>query len=208
MIMQPGSSFMQSGLALLSGLDDTDIDWLLSTGTEQSVNAETTLVKQGHAVDSLYLVLQGLLTVTLDSAGGKQLASLGPGHIVGEMSFLENRPASATVRSREDSKLLVLPRTELDAKLRDDTAFAARFYRILAAVTSRRLRELESTLGLWLQDQPTPDEAALHRWENIAQATQEFKQLLIKTGNQLAAQNPASVEKLRSGLNDFARFIT
>src|SRR4051812_19138997 len=95
--MRSGLPFMQSGLTLISELSDTDVEWIFSAGRREKVPAETTVVAEGTQVSSIYLVLQGLLRVYLASLGGKQIALLGVGQIFGEMSFLEDRPASATV---------------------------------------------------------------------------------------------------------------
>src|SRR5687767_4086075 len=105
--MQAGVTFMQSGLILLNELGDADIDWILSAGREEQVAANTVVVAQGSRLQSIYLVLAGLLKVYLSTQGGKELATLGPGQIVGEMSFLEDRPASATVIAVEDSQILI-----------------------------------------------------------------------------------------------------
>src|SRR4051812_44330041 len=107
--MQAGVTFMQSGLILLNELSEADVDWILSAGREEGYAADRIVVSQGSVLDSIYLVLSGLLKVYLGAPGGQQIATLGPGQIVGEMSLLEGRPASATVVAGEESRLLVLP---------------------------------------------------------------------------------------------------
>src|SRR5215204_5767273 len=134
--MQSGVSFMQSGLILLNELRDEDVDWLLIAGRQERLAAGTVLVSQGSRPESMFLVLSGLLKVFLASPGGKELATLGPGQIVGEMSFLENRPATAYVVAVESSQVLVLPREKHDSKLIHDPAFSARLYRALAVAGS------------------------------------------------------------------------
>jgi CRP-like cAMP-binding protein len=56
------------------------------------------------------------------------------------MSFVDNRPPSATVYALEKSVVLAIPRAALLARLNTDPSFAARFYRALSVFLSDRLR--------------------------------------------------------------------
>ena len=73
------------------------------------------------------------------------------------MSFVEDRPPSATVKALASSVVLSIPRVQLAAKLKQDTAFAARFYRALAVFLSFRLRKTVSQLG-YGKSSPTEEE--------------------------------------------------
>jgi CRP-like cAMP-binding protein len=198
---------MQSGLALLSELSDSDVRWIFSAGERKKVPRNAVVVTEGVDVPSIYLVLQGLLRVYVASLGGKEVAALGAGQIFGEMSFLEDRPASATVETLEDSELLVISRPDLDAKLGQSPDFAARLYKALATVTSRRLREMVGTLGRWLEDQPTAEQEMLQRWQTIAEKTQAFKEAILKTEKAMADRSELSGPELEKSFRDFAEFI-
>ena len=52
------------------------------------------------------------------------IAILGPGEIVGEMSFVDARPPSATVKALEDSTVFSLSKPRLNAKLAADPGFS------------------------------------------------------------------------------------
>ena len=64
------------------------------------------------------------------------------GEIMGEMSFIDSAPPSATVQAVEASVVLAIPRKRLSAKLADDIGFAARFYRALSVLLANRLRTI------------------------------------------------------------------
>jgi SAM-dependent methyltransferase len=198
---------MQSGLTLLSELSDADVDWMLLAGKRQRMSSNGVVVTEGTQVNSMYLVLQGLLSVYLPSLGGKELATLGAGQTFGEMSFLEDRPASATVKTLEDTELLVIPRPELAAKLDADPAFAARLYKALAKVTSRRLREMVGTLGRWLEDQPPAEPKTLRRWQEIADKTQQFKKLILSINKAPADAADVLCEELETAWQRFGEFM-
>jgi extracellular factor (EF) 3-hydroxypalmitic acid methyl ester biosynthesis protein len=169
----------QAGFALLNELADSEISWLRAEGETRYCERGALLVQEGSRIETLYLVLSGVLSVTIGGSGGREIAKLGPGQIIGEMSFLEDRPASATVRALEGSEVLALSRAAVETKLRQDTAFSSHLYRGLAVVTSRRLRNVVGQLGRWLETEPIAEDDALARWSEVARRTQEFKAQIV-----------------------------
>lgn len=137
---------MKTVLFLLGELDDDDIDWMIATGDRQEVAAGTVLIREGEPASRLYILLEGSLSVTIAVLQGREIASLLSGDIVGEMSFVDTRPPSATVSAKIDSLVLAISKEQLATRLRLDVAFAARFYRALAISLSSRLRVTVSQL--------------------------------------------------------------
>jgi CRP/FNR family transcriptional regulator, cyclic AMP receptor protein len=137
---------MRKSLILLGILDDSDIEWTLRVGTRQKVTQGTTLIREKEPLDSVYIVLEGSFAVSVGSTNNK-VARLYSGEILGEMSFLDSRPPSATVTAEEDSWVLEIPRVEVRMRMEEEVAFAARFYRALAVFLTTRLRETVSNLG-------------------------------------------------------------
>jgi CRP/FNR family transcriptional regulator, cyclic AMP receptor protein len=138
---------MKKVLFLLGELNDDDIDWLLQIGTRQEVAAGTVLIEEGKPIDALYILLTGTFSVYIAALEEREIARLSSGEIVGEMSFLDSRLPSATVKAVENSLVLSIPRRELTAKLRQDVGFAYGFYRAFAILLSNRLRRIVSQLG-------------------------------------------------------------
>jgi CRP/FNR family cyclic AMP-dependent transcriptional regulator len=141
---------MKKALYMLAAFSDRDFDWLLNAGKRKTVPAESILIKQGESTDALYLVLDGTLLVTASSDSqttSEEIARLGPGEIVGEMSFVDARPPSATVRAAEESSIWVIPRSKLAGKLLQDTEFASHFYQATAVFLSDRLRTTLTQMG-------------------------------------------------------------
>ena len=202
---------MQDALAFLSGLTDDDVTWILETGKEQQVMTGTIIIDEGSQLDSLYIVLSGLFGIRVSTVEG-QLSKLGPGELLGEVSFVENLPASATVTALESSQILVIPRRSLEAKIEADPAFAVRLYKSFACILSRRLRERVDELGRKLSSSsPTEDGATGDRWDRIAGALDEFKVLMHKA-DQAAIKNddvvpdPLALE-IHEKLNSFIIFL-
>lgn len=138
---------MRKVLYILGQLDDADAEWLTLNGTPRRVAAGTTLIEEGKPIDALYIVLEGLFTVTAQAQRGQEVARLGVGEVLGEISFVDSRPPSATVTALQESLVFVLERARLQIKLAEDAHFAARFYRTIAVFLADRLRNTVSSLG-------------------------------------------------------------
>jgi bacteriocin-type transport-associated protein len=138
---------MRKVLFILGQLDDNDVEWLINTGRQEQIPAKRVLIQEGKPIEALYLVLNGLLSVTDTQLGGKELARLGAGEIVGEMSFIDSSPPASTVTALQPSTVLAIPKAALAAKLEEDMRFAAHFYRAIATFLSGRLRTTVGRLG-------------------------------------------------------------
>jgi CRP/FNR family cyclic AMP-dependent transcriptional regulator len=131
---------MRTTIALSEGLRDEDIQWLFQVGEEEAVNPGTALVHEGVRPNAIFIVIRGCFSVGVETFADEPLAKLGVGELIGEISFLEGSPASATIVADEESGVLVVDSRVLNERVREDTAFAARMYRAFALVAERRLR--------------------------------------------------------------------
>lgn len=150
---------MRKVLFLFGQLNDDDVEWMLTAGSRRLVHAGGVLIEQGVPVDALFILLEGKLAVWLRGRNGeRELARLNAGEIVGEMSFVDARPPSATVKALEDSTVFALSKAILTRKLAADSGFAARFYRALAIYLSTTVRERHRDLGTGVRDGETDEE--------------------------------------------------
>jgi bacteriocin-type transport-associated protein len=138
---------MRKVLFILSELADGDVDWMIHNGTKTTVPTGTVLIEEGKPIEVLFVVLDGQLAVSLAALGGQEIARLQSGEILGELSFLDSRPPSASVTAVQDSTVLSIQRASLTEKLEADPAFAARFYRALGVFLASRLRKSQQRLG-------------------------------------------------------------
>jgi CRP/FNR family transcriptional regulator, cyclic AMP receptor protein len=140
---------MRKVLFLFGQLNDDDVEWMLAKGAKRFVPTGSVLIEQGVPVDAVFILLEGRLAVWLKGKRGpeREIARLNAGEIVGEMSFVDARPPSATVRAVEDSTVFSVSKSVLNAKLVTDQGFAARFYRALAIYLSTTVRERHRALG-------------------------------------------------------------
>src|SRR5215207_9747773 len=140
---------MRKVLFLFGQLSDDDLEWMLKAGRKRSLREGHVLIRQGVPVEDVIILLEGRLAVWLKLRQDqeREIARLQAGEIVGEMSFVDARPPSATVKAVEDSTVFGISKAVLSAKLAADQGFAARFYRALAIFLSTTVRERHRALG-------------------------------------------------------------
>jgi len=170
---------MRKALYILGILDDSDANWLATAGKARSIPAGTVIIQQGVPVDSVFIVIDGQLQVY---SGSVEIAKLQVGEIVGEISFVDARPPSASVKATVDSQVLAIPKIALRAKLGKDAGFASRFYQSLATFLAYRLRVADARLsaGQKLEAGELEDLDELHSdmLENIALASARFDMII------------------------------
>lgn len=148
---------------LLKELSNSDIDWMLKTGSREEIASGEVLIRQGEPVNALYILLDGALTVSISQADnnplgrafaaleggemtGREIARLSSGEMVGEIPFVESYLPSTTVRALRDSQVLSIPQQQLTAKLKQDISFAAHLYRASAIILADRLEKIVNQL--------------------------------------------------------------
>ena len=161
---------------ILQELNNSDINWLIATGTQQEVSPDTLLMREGNTFKNLYLILEGTATATLSQKRSNPLAHafatlegvnipeieimrLSRGEIVGENTFTGFNSRAVTIRALKKGLVMSLPLTEVNNKLYQDKGFAARFYRAVAILYLNRLQHLLHRLGRknFAKSQPVRD---------------------------------------------------
>ena len=119
----------------------TPNDWTLLADKARLVTfaKDAALIHEGKQTRTVYVLLQGKVKV---EAGGKNLiATLGAGEVCGEMAFLENGVAAASVTALEDVEACAVEWAGLNDLFELFPHLGSRFYRSLALNLSRRLRD-------------------------------------------------------------------
>jgi CRP-like cAMP-binding protein len=117
-------------------------DWSLVADKAVKVHFKKgdVLVHRGRRANGVYLLLKGTARVQIPFQS--TVPAIGPGEICGEMSFLEDVPASASVIAEQEVEAYHLDRPTLQSLFELFPHLASRFYRSLATNLSRRLRDL------------------------------------------------------------------
>jgi CRP-like cAMP-binding protein len=197
---------VHEALRLFSALHPTATDWILSTGIERKVARDDAIAMEGQAFGGLAFVLEGLFSVRLKDAQSAPLVLLGPGELIGEISFLESRPATASVVANEDSRILYIGTAALEEQIRVNPMFAADFYRTLAQMLSRRLRERSLSLAEGFSSRPTDGFTETPACPALMSSMTAFKELLRQadtSARQRDGKVPAALaEEIHGAFND------
>ena len=174
---------MRKVLYIFGQLTDEDVDWIRKKAEKESVVSGDILIKENEPSDKLYFLIRGRFSVTSELAGGKEIAQLKSGEIIGEMSYLDALPPSATVTALEDGVVISIDRELLTEKLENDFEFSAHFYKALGVFLSSRLRSTTSMLGYGkgqklIEDTIYEDEVDPNVLENLALAGDRFKRII------------------------------
>lgn len=107
--------------------------------TELDAERGAVLCREGDVGRECFFVRDGQATVTI---AGDEIATLGPGSIVGELALLDGGPRVATVTAATDMRLVVLSRPEFNQVLADMPVVSRRILESVGA----RLRAADGRL--------------------------------------------------------------
>ena len=174
---------MSKVLAILGELSDRDIDWMIANGSKEKITANTILINEGQPIEALYIVLDGTMKAYLAAVGDQEIGIVVGGEVLGEMSFVDGRLPSATVKAIEDSLVLSISKQKLNEKLEQDVLFSLRFYRAITKLLSTRLR---GTVTRFSENQELlyPDSLGNEKTEtgveNSALARSRYEALMVR----------------------------
>lgn len=124
-------------IPFFAGADKTALEHLASAADEVTVAAGTVLTTEGGLHNEAYVIVDGAVEVLV---GGEVVAELPAGEMIGELSMLAHRPASsATVRTKIESSLLVIPHNRFDEILDDNPGFT----KAIAKQLATRLQKMD-----------------------------------------------------------------
>lgn len=123
-------------ISIFQGLRQEDLREVGRRAQVVSFPAEATIIKEGDAADSIFLILSGKVKVYLTDAHGKKhvVDVRRAGQYVGEM-VLDDKPRSASVRTIEPSEFAVISRADFKALLLRNPEVALQLIRNLIRMT-------------------------------------------------------------------------
>jgi bacteriocin-type transport-associated protein len=157
---------------LIPELDRGDIAWLWQTGEARLVAANTTLIQAGQPLEALHFLIDGALSVQLIQSNqnplGRAFAALEGGtlsgreilrlqhqrdynapdddkiwgQLIAEVPLADDYFPATQVVTTEPCQILSIPKSSLRQRIHQDTAFAARIYRISATLLAQRFANM------------------------------------------------------------------
>ena len=92
---------------LFAGLGKKELDAIAKVTDRVTVHDGRMLVHQGAVTTHMSIIIEGSATVTVDD---EEVATLGPGDVVGELSMIDGERASATVTANGDCTIWLIAR--------------------------------------------------------------------------------------------------
>jgi hypothetical protein len=115
---------------------------LLDGARREQFAAEQVILAEGQQRRAIFLIRNGVVRIERGHMGfSVQLSRLGAGEIFGEMSFVEDFGASASVVAAEPTEIAIIDEAHVSELRARDPKFCGQFYQSLAEILSRRLRE-------------------------------------------------------------------
>jgi CRP-like cAMP-binding protein len=129
------------GVDFLEALSSDQLERLAAGAQIVPYPSGSAVVTEGDAGDSLFVVAEGRVEVSVHAPGGgpeRRLATLGPGDYFGEMSLLTGAPRSATIRAAGEVGLVILRKDALRPLLVADPTVPERLSKTLARRQAER----------------------------------------------------------------------
>ena len=148
-------------IPLFQHLTYKELTAVLAISSTRTFPGSREIVTEGQPGDELFVVVRGRVAV---EKAGVTIGELKIGGHFGEMGLIDNAPRSATVRSTEPTRVMVIARAELMALMRKEPVLAVKLLWSFLQVLSDRLRDANMKVSQVMQELA------------IAQAVQPFSE--------------------------------
>ena len=130
---------------LVPGLSKDRARKLLSRGAWSDVAPGRVLTREGEPVTHLVYLAEGLCRIEID---GAMVAILGPGVLIGEMTYHTGQPATATVVVDAPARILAFERTGLEGFLQRNDDIRVTLEQSVAGDLRRKLADTTRILAM------------------------------------------------------------
>lgn len=143
-------SSLQS-VPLFSGLTEKEIQSILDVGEMVELESNEVLFEEDSEGRDIYLMVEGKVTIESMIPGAstkktKEFYTMKPNEVIGEFSFVDKAPRSATARAKRPSKLLHIRAEALDALLNENPALGYKFMTNISRTLCERIRNANLAL--------------------------------------------------------------
>ena len=114
---------------LFSELPETELKSICQIASEVAYPADTTLFEEGDEGDSLYLIVNG--EVSIIKAGTEVLLFNEKGYCLGEIALIDNKPRSATVKTVKSTQFLRITRHDFYKAMMREPRIGSGMFRVL-----------------------------------------------------------------------------
>jgi len=136
---------------LFHRLNDEECALIERSGEWVRVRKDQTIIAEQKTNQAVFIVMEGAVDIRIfDSVGTSiELASQGPGMMIGEYSFIDGLPAAASAVPSRDSVLFMIKHDKLNEILESHDRIGRIVYRNLLGILVERLRASNAELDLF-----------------------------------------------------------
>ncbi len=129
-----------------------------SINNKKSIKAGAIILQQGEEGNSAYIIESGTVEILIEKEQGliQSLGTRSEGTLIGEMSLVDNKPRTATIKALEDCVLLEITRNDFNHRLENSDPIVQMVIQVILA----RYRDMITRAHILgrRDDQPLPDE--------------------------------------------------
>ncbi len=155
-------SVVQS-IPIFKSLTMSELNVVMSIVTEAKFKDGETLVKEGDKSNGLFVIVSGECEIIV---GNKKVATVKQGTYIGEVSWIDGAPRSATVRAKGDVEVLFFERKGLLKAMSKNPGLAVKILGTIAQILAKRLRVTNAKLNK-LIDKYKEVKSALKEYEDL-----------------------------------------
>jgi CRP-like cAMP-binding protein len=142
----PDKILRLKGINIFEGLSVSELAAIASVTEEVDYPVGEIVIREGESGETMFLIIKGEVSVIKGAGeeGGREieLARIGTGDYFGEMALFEDAVRSATIRTAEEARFLILHKQEFTEIVREYPQIALHICKAL----SGRIRELHEKI--------------------------------------------------------------
>ncbi len=162
-------------------------------------------MKEGETSNSMYWVQSGTLRLFKKKGSGFiELGVVHSGEVVGDMSFLDNQPRSASVEALQPCDIVEIPRGKFDEFIAAQPAWMKSLVQTLVKrlrSTNNRLRELENSSMVYTKDEEGRT-TKVHEFLSTAE-TLKLSSAILLAASRNGEKNADGSPKIKAGWVQF-----
>ena len=170
-----------SGYQLFEDFTTEEIREILQSGSLKRLEAGEVLIRPGDANETLYLLIEGELSIVLEIEGTQISFPINAGECLGEMSLIMGRPTSGLAVARQDSLALCIPENIFWEQI----AMTRKGVRNLIGIMAARLRRSNHSLMKRLVEQ-----LKYQHLEKELETAAKIQAGILPDGDRLLLQSP------------------
>ncbi|HKJ67778.1 MAG TPA: cyclic nucleotide-binding domain-containing protein [bacterium] len=136
---------------LFEGLSIGELQSIANEGKVLELGRGKTLFEEDNTGRDLYILLDGKIRIEIAVPGGRseraeRIQEINPGEVLGEFSYVDEAPRSATARADRDSRLFFIAAESLDELIERNPSVGYHIMRNIAKTLCERIRNANLAL--------------------------------------------------------------